>query len=128
MRAGCFAAVHAFIASRRRRESDKSNAGGTAGCLCAAISSAFSTVLSFSGGTRRAMSEAMNEWIGWKSGPQPLQRRGNTPLRAGIVVVGSGPGGAVTACTLAEAGRDVLLVEEGPFLPLESCSPFSVEI
>jgi choline dehydrogenase-like flavoprotein len=42
-------------------------------------------------------------------------------------VIGSGPGGAVTACTLAEAGRDVLLVEEGPFLPLESCSPFSVD-
>ena len=42
-------------------------------------------------------------------------------------MVGSGPGGAVTACTLAEAGRDVLLVEEGPFLPLESCSPFSID-
>lgn len=42
-------------------------------------------------------------------------------------MIGSGPGGAVTACTLAEAGRDVLLVEEGPFLPLESCSPFSIE-
>ncbi len=46
-------------------------------------------------------------------------------LRCEIAVVGSGPGGAITACLLAEAGRDVLLLEEGPFLPLESCPPFS---
>ncbi len=46
-------------------------------------------------------------------------------LRAEVVVIGSGPGGAITACLLAEAGRDVLLLEEGPFLPLESCVPFS---
>lgn len=48
-------------------------------------------------------------------------------LRAEIVVVGSGPGGAITACLLAEAGRDVLLVEEGEHLPLSSCAPFSLE-
>jgi len=42
-------------------------------------------------------------------------------------VIGSGPGGAITACLLAEAGRDVVLVEEGPFLPVESCSPFSID-
>ena len=46
-------------------------------------------------------------------------------LQAEIVVIGSGPGGAITACLLAEAGRDVLLVEEGPFYPLPSCEPFS---
>jgi choline dehydrogenase-like flavoprotein len=46
-------------------------------------------------------------------------------LRVEIAVIGSGPGGAITAYLLAEAGRDVLLIEEGPFLPLESCSPFS---
>ena len=46
-------------------------------------------------------------------------------LRAEIVVIGSGPGGAITACLLAEAGRDVLLVEEGEFLSLDSCQPFS---
>ncbi len=46
-------------------------------------------------------------------------------MRAEIVVVGSGPGGAITACLLAEAGRDVLLIEEGKFLPLDSCEPFS---
>jgi len=48
-------------------------------------------------------------------------------LRCEVAVVGSGPGGAVTACTLAEAGCDVLLIEEGPFLPLESCRAFSLE-
>ena len=46
-------------------------------------------------------------------------------LRAEIVVIGSGPGGAVTACLLAEAGRDIVILEEGPYHPLESCTPFS---
>jgi choline dehydrogenase-like flavoprotein len=41
------------------------------------------------------------------------------------IVVGSGPGGAITACLLAEAGKAVLLIEEGPFFGLESCEPFS---
>jgi choline dehydrogenase-like flavoprotein len=48
-------------------------------------------------------------------------------LKSEILVVGSGPGGAITACLLAEAGRDVLLVEDGQFLPLDSCTPFSQE-
>lgn len=34
--------------------------------------------------------------------------------RCEVVVVGSGPGGAVLAKELAEAGRDVILLEEGP--------------
>jgi choline dehydrogenase-like flavoprotein len=42
-------------------------------------------------------------------------------------VIGSGPGGAVTAALLAEAGRDVLLLEEGPHLPLESAPHFSCD-
>ncbi len=38
------------------------------------------------------------------------------PLRdaCDVVVIGSGPGGAVAAKELAEAGRDVILIEEGP--------------
>jgi choline dehydrogenase-like flavoprotein len=47
--------------------------------------------------------------------------------QAEIAVVGSGPGGSITACLLAEAGRDVLLIEEGPHVPLESCAPFSLD-
>ncbi len=40
-----------------------------------------------------------------------------------IVVIGSGPGGAITAHSLAKAGRDVLLIEEGVEA---SASPFSL--
>jgi choline dehydrogenase-like flavoprotein len=47
-------------------------------------------------------------------------------LRCEIAVVGSGPGGSITACLLAESGRDVLLIEEGPFASLESTPAFSV--
>ena len=42
-----------------------------------------------------------------------------------IVVIGSGPGGAIAACLLAEAGREVTLLESGPFLTLDECPPFT---
>jgi len=42
-----------------------------------------------------------------------------------IAVIGSGPGGAITACLLAEAGREVTLIESGPFLALEECPQFT---
>jgi choline dehydrogenase-like flavoprotein len=46
-------------------------------------------------------------------------------IRCEILVVGSGPGGSITGALLAEAGRDVVMLEEGPYLALESCEPFS---
>ncbi len=48
-------------------------------------------------------------------------------LRAEIAVIGSGPGGAITAALLAEGGRDVVLIEEGSYLSLESAPHFSRE-
>jgi choline dehydrogenase-like flavoprotein len=48
-------------------------------------------------------------------------------LRAEVLVIGSGPGGATTAHVLAEGGKDVLILEEGPDLSPDSCAPFSVE-
>lgn len=36
------------------------------------------------------------------------------PRHAGVLVIGSGAGGAATAATLAERGYDVLVLEEGP--------------
>jgi choline dehydrogenase-like flavoprotein len=48
-------------------------------------------------------------------------------LQCDIAVIGSGPGGAVTAALCAEAGRDVLMLEEGANLPLESSPHFSRE-
>ena len=62
-----------------------------------------------------------------------MEARGLTPfsdalaseLDSEIVVIGSGPGGAITACLLAEAGREVLPLESGPFLTLEECPQFT---
>ncbi|MDC1153181.1 GMC family oxidoreductase [Nitrospinaceae bacterium] len=48
-------------------------------------------------------------------------------LKYEIVVVGSGPGGATAASILAEGGREVLLLEEGPLLDREKCKPFSLD-
>lgn len=47
--------------------------------------------------------------------------------RCEVLVVGSGPGGSVTAWTLATQGKHVLLLEEGPNLRMDSCPPFSIE-
>jgi choline dehydrogenase-like flavoprotein len=48
-------------------------------------------------------------------------------LSCEVLVVGSGPGGAVTAALLAEAGRDVLMVEEGPWFQEDDPPPYSLE-
>ena len=46
---------------------------------------------------------------------------------AEVLVIGSGAGGAVTAALLAEAGIDVLVVEEGSWVEQGSVVPFSLE-
>src|SRR6266404_4659553 len=48
--------------------------------------------------------------------------RRDTTLVADAIVVGSGAGGAVAACLLAEAGLDVLVLEEGGLHKTESFS------
>ena len=44
-----------------------------------------------------------------------------------VLVIGSGPGGASTAAMLSEAGQDVLLVEEGRHLHVDSSPDHSLE-
>jgi hypothetical protein len=43
------------------------------------------------------------------------------------VVIGSGPGGSITAALLAESGIHVALIEQGKSLSLSSCKPYSQE-
>src|SRR5678816_1830819 len=57
----------------------------------------------------------------------PIEDQHAAPSSCEIAVVGSGPGGAITACMLAEAGHDVLLIEEGAHWSPDSCLPFSRE-
>lgn len=48
--------------------------------------------------------------------------------RFDAVIVGTGAGGAVTACTLAEAGLKVALVEEGPYVTGEQMNGKPLEM
>jgi choline dehydrogenase-like flavoprotein len=48
-------------------------------------------------------------------------------MDAEVLVVGSGAGGATTAAVLAEAGFDVLIVEEGDWVEQGSVVPFSLD-
>jgi len=48
-------------------------------------------------------------------------------LDAEVLVVGSGAGGAPTAALLAEAGFDVLVLEEGAMVRQGEVTPFSLE-
>lgn len=48
-------------------------------------------------------------------------------IRCQVAIVGSGPGGSVAASLLAQAGRDVLLIEEGPYISQEECRLYSSE-
>jgi choline dehydrogenase-like flavoprotein len=44
-----------------------------------------------------------------------------------VLIVGSGAGGATTAAILSEAGHNVLIVEEGPWIEQGSVVPFSLD-
>ena len=44
-----------------------------------------------------------------------------------VLVIGSGAGGAVTAARLAEAGRQVTVLEEGPWVDADAYEPFSLD-
>ena len=48
-------------------------------------------------------------------------------LNAEVVVIGTGAGGATVAATIAQAGRDVLLLEEGPPSPVGKVETHSPE-
>lgn len=50
-----------------------------------------------------------------------------TTIDTEVLVVGSGAGGATTAVTLAEGGRDVVVLEEGPWVQPGTAEPFSLE-
>ncbi|MBV9000766.1 MAG: GMC family oxidoreductase [Solirubrobacterales bacterium] len=50
-----------------------------------------------------------------------------TRLDTEVLVIGSGAGGAVTAATLAAAGRFVTVLEEGPWVDPDALEPFSLE-
>ncbi|HEX6312747.1 MAG TPA: GMC family oxidoreductase [Acidimicrobiia bacterium] len=50
-----------------------------------------------------------------------------TTIDTDVLVIGSGAGGAVTAFLLAQGGRDVTVVEEGPWIDPDAMEPFSLE-
>jgi choline dehydrogenase-like flavoprotein len=57
----------------------------------------------------------------------PAARISSTRMETEVLVVGSGAGGATTAAVLAEAGFDVLIVEEGEWVEQGSVVAFSLD-
>lgn len=48
-------------------------------------------------------------------------------LETKVLIIGSGPGGSMTACVLAEAGHEVLVLEEGNHVPVGATEPYSLD-
>jgi choline dehydrogenase-like flavoprotein len=62
------------------------------------------------------------------AGAAPIRAAGvSVRYECDVLIIGSGAGGATTAAVLAEAGLDVLVVEEGPWVEQGSVVPFSLE-
>ncbi len=57
----------------------------------------------------------------------PIASPATSSMDAEVLIIGSGAGGATTATVLAEAGFDVLVVEEGPWVEQGSVVPFSLD-
>lgn len=53
--------------------------------------------------------------------------RASASMATDVLVIGSGAGGATTAALLAEAGLEVLVVEEGPWVDHGEVAPFSLD-
>ncbi|MCU1429672.1 MAG: choline dehydrogenase-like flavoprotein [Actinomycetia bacterium] len=56
-----------------------------------------------------------------------MSRLGTNYLETEVLIIGSGAGGSVTAASLAAAGRDVTVLEEGPWIEADAMEPFSLE-
>jgi choline dehydrogenase-like flavoprotein len=72
-----------------------------------------------------AYGEASERGVSQAPLPAPAAQRETGIESCDVVVIGSGPGGAITAALLAEAGREVTLIEAGPHLALEDTPEFS---
>jgi choline dehydrogenase-like flavoprotein len=55
-----------------------------------------------------------------------IAQQATTEMEADVLIIGSGAGGATTAAILAEAGYDVLVVEEGAWVEQGAVVPFSL--